>query len=169
VALSRSRTPTCLILSRQALPTVDRASHGAASGLARGGYILADAPNGDPQVILIATGAEVGLCLSAHEALLAEGVACRVVSMPSFALFEAQDIAYRRAVLPPAVTARVAVEAASPLGWDRYAGAEGEIIAMRAFGASGPIGDLMTHFGFTVEAVVSAARRQVQGAASVSR
>ena len=169
VALSRSRTPTCLILSRQALPTVDRATHGAACGLAKGGYILADAPGGDPQVILIASGAEVSLCLCAHEALLAEGVASRVVSMPSFALFEVQDLAYRRAVLPPAVIARVAVEAASPLGWDRYAGTEGEIIAMRSFGASGPIGDLMTRFGFTVEAVVAAAHRQMRMAPDTPR
>ena len=169
VALSQTKTPSCLVLSRQALPTIDRATHGAASGVARGGYILADAPDGAPQVILIASGAEVGLCLRARERLLAEGVAARVVSMPSFALFEAQDIAYRREVLPPAVTARVAVEAASPLGWDRYAGAEGEIIAMRTFGASAPIGDLMTHFGFTVDAVADAALRQIQAKADISR
>ena len=169
VALSQTRTPTCLVLSRQALPTVDRATHGAASGVAKGGYVLADAADGQPEVILIASGAEVGLCLKAHAALLAEGVAARVVSMPSFALFEAQDVAYRRSVLPPAVTARVAVEAASPLGWDRYAGAEGEIIAMRTFGASAPIGDLMTHFGFTVEAVVAAAHRQLQTTADTPR
>ena len=169
VALSQTKTPTCLILSRQALPTVDRASHGAASGLAKGGYILADAPGGNPAVILIASGAEVGLCLKAHEKLLAEGVASRVVSMPSFALFEAQEAGYRRSVLPPSVAARVAVEAASPLGWDRYAGAEGEIIAMRAFGASAPIGDLMTHFGFTAEAVAAAAHRQLQTIADTPR
>ena len=161
LALSQTKTPTCLILSRQALPTVDRATYGAASGVAKGGYILADAPAGAPEVILIASGAEVGLCLQAHDRLLAEGVASRVVSMASFALFEAQDLAYRRSVLPPGVTARVAVEAASPLGWDRYAGAEGEIIAMRAFGASAPIGDLMSRFGFTVDAVVAAAHRQL--------
>ena len=161
VALSQTERPTCLALSRQALPTLDRAHRGAADGVARGGYVLAGA--GVPRVILIASGAEVHLALSAHDRLTAEGVAARVVSMPSWELFEAQDKSYRDQVLPPAVTARVAIEAGSPLGWERYVGRAGEIIAMRDFGASAPIGELMTHFGFTADAVHAAARRQLDG------
>ena len=162
VALSQTGRPTCLALSRQALPTLDRAQYGAAEGVARGGYVLAG--TGHPDVILIASGAEAHLALSAYDRLTADGVAARVVSMPSWELFEAQDQSYRDAVLPPPVGARVAVEAGSPLGWDRYVGATGEIIAMRGFGASAPIGELMTHYGFTVDAVYAAARRQLDGA-----
>ena len=162
VALSQTGRPTCLALSRQALPTLDRAQYGAAEGVARGGYVLAG--TGHPDVILIASGAEAHLALGAYDRLTADGVAARVVSMPSWELFEAQDQSYRDAVLPPPVGARVAVEAGSPLGWDRYVGATGEIIAMRGFGASAPIGELMTHYGFTVDAVYAAARRQLDGA-----
>ena len=161
VALAQTERPTCLALSRQALPTLDRAQYGAADGVARGGYVLAG--QNDPDVILIASGAEVHLALAAHDRLTAEGVAARVVSMPSWELFEAQDHSYRDLVLPPKVTARVAVEAGSPLGWDRYVGPTGETIAMRGFGASAPIGELMTHFGFTVDAVHAAAQRQLNG------
>jgi transketolase len=160
--LGQTDRPACLVLSRQALPTVDRARHGAASGVARGGYVLAEAAGGDPQVILIGSGSEVPLCLSAREQLTADGVRARVVSMPSWELFEAQPRAYRDAVLPPAVPARVTVEAASPLGWDRYAGATGEVLAMRGFGASAPAKDLMARFGFTVDNVCTAARRQLE-------
>jgi transketolase len=161
VILSQNRRPACLVLSRQALPTLDRSRYAPASGLHRGAYVLADAPGGAPEVILIATGSEVSLCVAAYEKLSAEGIAARVVSMPSWELFEAQDDSYRASVLPPEVTARVAVEAAAPLGWDRYAGAAGEIIAMRGFGASAPIKDLLPHFGFTAEHVLEAARAQI--------
>ncbi|MGH6993874.1 MAG: transketolase [Caulobacteraceae bacterium] len=160
-ALEQTRKPTALILSRQALPTLDRGRMGPAEDAAKGGYVLAGDPETTPSIILIATGSEVGLALGAHEKLTAEGIASRVVSMPSFELFEEQDRAWREKVLPPSVSARVAIEAAAPLGWDRYAGAEGEIIAMRSFGASAPIGPLMKHFGFTVEKVLEAARAQL--------
>jgi transketolase len=159
--LEHTDGPSCLVLSRQALPVFDRDIYAPASGLQRGGYVLAGGEETTPQVILIATGSEVSLCVAAYERLKAEGVAARVVSLPSFELFEAQDLAYRERVLPPAVGARVAVEAAAPLGWDRYAGPTGEIIAMRGFGASAPGKDLMHKFGFTVEAVLAAARRQL--------
>ncbi|HWF77948.1 MAG TPA: transketolase [Caulobacteraceae bacterium] len=152
--------PVALSLSRQALPTLDRARYAPAAGLARGGYVLADAEGGAPDVILIASGSEVILCVEAREKLAAEGVKARVVSMPCWELFEAQSAEYRQSVLPPSVAARVAVEAASPLGWDRYAGPTGEIIAMRSFGASAPIKDVMRHFGFTTEHVVEAALAQ---------
>ncbi|MEP6967131.1 MAG: transketolase, partial [Pseudomonadota bacterium] len=161
VILAQSEKPACLILSRQAMPTLDRTRYAPADGVAKGGYVLAGGRDERPEVILIATGAEVGLAVGAYERLVAEGIAARVVSLPSWELFEAQDRAWRDHVLPPDVTARVTVEAASPLGWDRYAGPTGEIIAMRSFGASAPIGPLMTHFGFTVEAVYEAARRQL--------
>jgi transketolase len=162
VILSQTEQPACLILSRQAMPTLDRETYAPASGVAKGAYVLADTPGGPPQVILMASGAEVGLCVAAAKTLEAEGKRVRLVSMPSFDLFEAQPPAYRREVLPPQITARVAVEAASPLGWDRYAGPEGEILAMRGFGASAPGDDLMKHFGFTPERVVAAARRQLK-------
>ena len=158
VALAQTERPTCLAFSRQALPTLDA---GASAGVARGGYVVAGDPAATPQVVLIASGAEVHLALSAHARLVAEGVSARVVSMPSWELFEEQDQTYRDAVIPPDVAARVTIEAGSPLGWDRYAGPTGEIIAMRGFGASAPIADLMLHFGFTADAVHAAARRQL--------
>jgi transketolase len=156
--------PVALSLSRQALPTLDRAKYAAADGLARGGYVLADAEGGAPEVILMASGSEVILCVEAQEKLAGQGVRARVVSMPCWELFEAQGPEYRQSVLPSAITARVAVEAAAPFGWDRYAGPTGEIIAMRSFGASAPIKDVMRHFGFTTEHVVEAALAQVKGA-----
>jgi transketolase len=158
VILSQSVRPAAIALSRQTLPVLDRARLAPASGLARGGYVLADC---EPPIalILIACGGEVAMCLEARERLAGEGVRCRLVSMPSFDLFEAQDEAWRRSVLPPEVGARLAVEAASPLGWDRYAGPAGEIIAMRRFGASAPYPDLRKRFGFTADAIVEAARR----------
>jgi len=161
--------PACLVLSRQALPTLDRARYASARGLARGAYVLADHGSGPPALILMATGSEVSLCVAAYERLAREGVGVRVVSMPSWELFEAQDEAYRRAVLPPRVTARVAVEAAASLGWDRYVGAEGEVIAMRSFGASAPIEALRARFGFTPDDVLAAARRQLARAGSPVR
>jgi transketolase len=162
--LAQTERPACFSFSRQALPTLDRSRYSPAKGVAKGAYVLADAEGGDPEVILIGAGAEVHLCLDAYDKLIAEGVKARVVSMPSWDLFEAQDQAYRDQVLPPKVTARVAVEAAAALGWDRYAGSTGEIIAMRSFGSSAPAKDLFKHFGFTADKVLEAARRQLDRA-----
>ncbi|MEW6320483.1 MAG: transketolase [Acidobacteriota bacterium] len=155
--------PVALVLSRQALPTLDRTRYASAAGVARGAYVLATAPGGPPEVILMATGSEVSLCVAAHEELVASGVRSRVVSMPCWELFEEQDQPYRDSVLPPAVTARVAVEQASTFGWERYTGLAGRVIGMRSFGASAPLKALLTRFGFTVNAVVAAAR-EVQAA-----
>jgi transketolase len=143
------------------LPTLDRGKYAPASGLARGAYVLADAEGGAPDVILVATGSEVPLCIEAQGQLKEKGVKARVVSMPCWELFEAQPPDYRESVLPAAITARVTVEAAAALGWDRYAGPSGEIIAMRSFGESAPIKDVMRRFGFTPEHVVEAALAQV--------
>ena len=162
--LAQTHKPACLVLSRQAAPTIDRTKYASAEGLARGAYVVAGAADETPEVILMGSGVELDLCLQAHERLVADGVRSRVVSMPCWEWYEEQDKAYRDSVLPPAVTARVAVEMAAPLGWDRYAGAEGEIIAMRSFGASAPLGPLMKKFGFTADHVVEAARRQIAGA-----
>jgi transketolase len=158
--------PVALSLSRQALPTLDRGKYAPASGLARGAYVLAEAPGvseegGAPDVILIASGSEVPLCIEAQGQLNEKGVKARVVSMPSWQLFEAQPLDYRESVLPAAISARVAVEAAAALGWDRYAGPTGEIIAMRSFGESAPTKDVMRRFGFTPEHVIEAALAQV--------
>jgi len=153
--------PVALILSRQAMPTIDRTKFGAASGVAKGAYVLADAPGGKPDVILMGTGSEVGLCMSAWEALSKGGVKARVVSMPSWELFEHQSQEYRDSVLPPAVTARVAVEQASTFGWHRYIGLTGAAIGMKTFGASAPLKELQKKFGFTVDAVVDAAKQQL--------
>jgi len=155
--------PACLVLSRQALPTLDRARFAPAAGVSRGAYVLADAEGGPPQVILIATGSEVSLCVEAQAALAARGVRARVVSMPSWELFEAQPPGYREQVLPAAITARVAVEAGSPQGWDRYVGPRGEVIAMHRFGASAPIKDLLPRFGFTADHIRDAALAQLEG------
>jgi transketolase len=155
--------PTVLVLTRQALPTVDRTKYAAASGLARGAYVLADAPGGRPDVLLMATGSEVALCLGAHEQLTTGGVKSRVISMPSWELFERQSQEYRESVIPPSVTARVAVEQASTFGWAHYTGATGVIIGMRTFGASAPLKALETKFGFTPDHLVAAARAQVAG------
>jgi transketolase len=162
VALAHKHQPACLILSRQALPTFDRGRFAPASGLARGAYIMAEA-GGDrvPEVILIGTGSEVAICVEIYDKLTAEGVAARVVSMPSWELFEQQDQTYRDQVLPPAVTRRVVVEQASVIGWDRYAGSKGAIIGMKTFGASAPLKDLLNKFGFTPEHVYAAAREQL--------
>lgn len=161
LVLRQHHHPACLILSRQALPTVDRTVYAPASGVQRGAYVLADAEGGAPEVILMATGSEVGLCLEAHEALKAEGVRSRVVSMPCWEVFDEQDEAYKDEVLPPGILARVAVEQGAALGWERFAGMKGHIIAMRTFGSSAPVKDLMKHFGFTKEKVVEAAKQQI--------
>jgi transketolase len=161
VVLALRHQPACLILSRQNLPTFDRARYAAASGVARGAYVLADAGNGPPEVILIGTGSEVQICVDVYEKLKVEGIGARVVSMPSWELFEQQDENYRASVLPPGVTRRVAVEQASVLGWDRYAGTQGTIIGMKTFGASAPLKDLLSKFGFTPENVYAAAKEQL--------
>ena len=159
--MTLKKEPVALVLTRQAVPTFDRTKYASARGVARGAYIMADAEGGKPQVILMATGSEVYLCIDAYENLKAEGVRARVVSMPSWELFEHQDRSYREQVLPPKVTARVAVEQASFMGWARYAGAGGGIIGMHTFGASAPIKDLQKKFGFTSDAIVQAAREQL--------
>jgi transketolase len=158
IIMKLPKEPVALILTRQALPTFDRTNYRSAAGVARGAYILADAEGGKPQVILMATGSEVYLCIEAYEKLKAEGIRARVVSMPSWDLFEHQDQSYRDQVLPPDVTARVAVEQASTFGWAQYAGPKGCIIGMRTFGASAPLKDLQKKFGFTTDAVLQAAR-----------
>jgi transketolase len=153
--------PAALVLSRQALPTLDRSSLGAASGVAQGGYILAEAADGRPDVILLATGSEVQLALAARDELEPQGIHTRVVSMTCWELFDRQPEEYRSQVLPPSVTARVAVEQASTLGWDRYVGSGGKVIGMHTFGASAPLKQLLTNFGFTPERVAEAARELV--------
>jgi transketolase len=161
VIIGQTHQPVCLVLSRQPLPTFDRARYASAAGVARGAYIMADVEHGKPAVILIGTGSEVALCIEVHETLKQDGISARVVSMPSWELFEQQDQAYRDSVLPPDVTARVSVEAGSVIGWDRYVGMSGARIGMRTFGASAPIEDLMMKFGFTREKVLAAAKQQL--------
>ncbi len=150
--------PAALALSRQPLPTLDRTKYAAASGLARGAYVLADAPGSNPEVILIGSGSEVSLCIDAHEELVAEGIRSRVVSMPSWDIFEQQAPEYQDSVLPAAVTARVAVEQASTLGWERYVGRSGRVIGMKTFGASAPLKELQRKFGFEPERVTEIAK-----------
>ncbi len=164
VIMKQRHTPVALILTRQALPTLDRGKHAAASGLARGAYILADAPNGNPDVLLLATGSEVALCVQAYEQLAREGIKARVVSMPCWRLFEDQDQTYRDSVLPPTVKARVSVEEGSSFGWERYVGENGESLGMHFFGASAPLKFLLKKFGFTPEHVVEAAKVQLRRA-----
>jgi len=159
--------PAALALSRQPLPTLDRSKYAAASGVARGAYVLADAPGGNPEVILIGSGSEVSLCVDAHEKLLAEGIRSRVVSMPSWDIFEHQTQEYQDSVLPPYVMARVAVEQASTLGWERYVGRSGRVIGMKTFGASAPLKELQRKFGFEPERVAEIAK-QLLGKASQS-
>ncbi|HVY49531.1 MAG TPA: transketolase [Minicystis sp.] len=154
--------PVCLVLSRQAMPTLDRAKLAPASGAAKGAYVLADAQK--PEVLLLGTGTELSLCVDAYDKLRAEGIGARVVSMPSWEIFEEQDESYRRAVLPPEITARVSVEAAGTFGWSRYVGATGASIGMSTFGASAPLKDLSKKFGFSVEGVVAAAKKQLERA-----
>ena len=161
VILGLKTEPACLVLSRQKLPTFDRTRYAPASGLARGAYVMADAPGGEPQVILIATGSEVQLCVEVYEKLKAENIRARVVSMPSFELFERQDESYRRRVLPPEIQARVTVEAAATLGWDRYAGPTGTIIGLHSFGGSAPGTALMKKFGFVPDKILQAATDQI--------
>jgi transketolase len=159
VAMQHTRGPVGLVLTRQKLPVLDRATLAPASGTSRGAYVLIDAgQHTPPELILIATGSEVSLALAAHVQLAGEGVRSRVVSMPSWELFAAQPLDYRDTVLPPAVRARVSVEAASPFGWERYVGPTGAIIGVDRFGASAPGPVVMERYGFTVEHVIETAR-----------
>ena len=158
VALSQKHRPAIVVLSRQPLPTLDRSRLAPARGVAKGAYVLADPAQGEPEVILIATGSEVSLAVAAHDLLGAEGIRSRVVSMPSWDIFELQPRDYRDAVLPPAVTARVAIEQASTFGWSRYVGDRGKVIGMETFGASAPLKELMKKFGFEPGNVVAAAK-----------
>jgi transketolase len=162
VIIGLSHQPACLVLSRQPLPTFDRTRFAPASELARGAYVLADPARGKPAVILIGTGSEVALCLNAYEHLAREGVPARVVSMPSWELFEQQDRSYRESILPPDITARVSAEMGSVIGWDRYVGATGAMVGMHTFGSSAPLKDLLAKFGFTAEKVLAAAQDQVR-------
>jgi transketolase len=161
VIMQLHHEPAAIVLSRQALPIIDRSVYGPAIGVAQGAYILADADDGQPQVLLLATGSEVALCLQAYQQLKQEGIKARVVSMPSWELFERQPQDYRDYVLPPEVTARVAVEQASTLGWAHYVGLKGTVIGMRTFGSSAPLKDLLVKFGFTPDKIVSAAKAQL--------
>ena len=161
VILKLKHEPACLILCRQALPTLDRSRYAPASGVAKGAYVLADFGGAPPKVILIGTGSEVALCIDAAEALAAEGVPARLVSMPSCELFEQQDAAYRESVLPDAIDARVAVEQASTIGWAHYVGRKGAVVGMKTFGASAPLKNLLTKFGFTTENLVKVAKEQI--------
>ena len=156
--------PAVLALSRQPLPTFDRSKYASAAGVARGAYVMADAPGGPPEIILIASGSEVSLVVEAHEALAARGIRSRVVSMPSWDIFEHQPQSYRERCCRPSVTARIAVEQASALGWERYVGAGGRVIGMKTFGASAPLKELQRKFGFEPDKVVAAARSDMLGA-----
>jgi len=157
-ALNRQEGPSALILSRQKLPIIDRTGLAPAEGVHRGAYILAEAPQGTPEILILATGSEVHLALAAYEKLVQEGVAVRVVSMPSWEVFEAQGAGYREEVLPTKIKARLAIEAAVSMGWERYVGLEGKVIGIDRFGASAPGAVVLEKFGFTPEAVVTAVR-----------
>jgi transketolase len=161
VILQLRHEPVALVLSRQALPTLDRSKYAPASGLAKGAYVLADVDGGKPDVLLLASGSEVGLCVRAHEQLKTEQIKARVVSMPSWEIFEHQSREYRDSVIPPEVSARVSVELASTLGWERYVGLSGYSIGMKTFGASAPLKELQQKFGFTSDNVVAAAKEQL--------
>ena len=156
VALEHSGGPVALVLSRQKLPVIDQEKHGNASGLERGAYILSDAEN--PQIILIATGSEVQLALKAAAMLMQDSIAVRVVSMPSWELFERQDAAYKEKVLPPSLKKRLSVEAGSPLGWHKYVTDEGDVVGITKFGESAPGDEVMKAYGFSTENIVLKAK-----------
>ncbi len=158
IILQHTHGPSTLVLTRQAMPTFDRSKYAPAAGVAKGAYVLADAPGGKPDVILMGSGSEVSLCVEAGEKLNAAGIKARVVSMPSWELFERQDAAYKESVLPASVSARVSVEMASTFGWERYVGLKGKMIGMRSFGASAPLKDLLKKFGIEADKVVAAAK-----------
>ncbi|HZU32892.1 MAG TPA: transketolase [Candidatus Angelobacter sp.] len=162
VIMQLKHEPAALVLSRQPLPTIDRSKYASAAGVAKGAYVLADAPDGKPELILLATGSEVSLCLSVYETLTAEGRKVRVVSMPAWEIFEKQSGEYRESVLPAGVTARISVEQASTFGWAQYVGHAGISLGMKTFGASAPLKELQKKFGFTPEAVLAAARELLE-------
>jgi transketolase len=161
VIMQTKDRPVCLVLSRQAIPTLDRTKYAPASGVMQGAYVLADTPDHLPDVLLLATGSEVALCIAAYEQLTAEGIKARVISMPSWELFEHQSQAYRDSVLPPNIAPRVAVEEASTFGWERYTGRGGAILGLHTFGLSAPMKVVTQHFGFEPAHVVAAAREQI--------
>jgi len=160
VALEHQGGPVLIVLTRQGLPVIDQTKYGSASQLEKGAYIVTDPPE-KPKLILIATGSEVALIMEAQVKLKEQGIPARVVSMPSWELFEKQDSAYKEKVLPAGIRKRLAVETASPIGWHRYVTDEGAIIGMTTFGESGPAGDLMKFFGFTVDEVVNKAKQLI--------
>jgi transketolase len=166
VALDRTHCPVAMVMTRQNVPVFDRSKYASAEGVQRGGYVLADPEEGDPELILIATGSEVQLALGAHERLEGEEIRSRVVSLPCWEIFEKQDRSYRDEVLPPGVTARLAIEEASPLGWERWTGSEGAIMGMTTFGQSAPFADVEAEFGFTVDNVTKVAREVAARAAA---
>jgi transketolase len=167
VIIQLKHQPVALVLSRQALPTLDRSKYASASGVAKGAYILADASNGSPEVILMSTGSEVSLCIAAYETLKAEGIQARVVSMPSWEIFEKQDVSYRHQVFPPALKARVSVEQSATFGWSQYVGPTGKTIGMHSFGSSAPLKDLLKKFGFVPDKIVEAAKESIANSKSV--
>jgi transketolase len=154
-----------MVLTRQNVPVFDRAKYASAEGAQRGGYVLADPEDGDPDLILIATGSEVQLAIGAHEQLKEDGIRSRVVSLPCWEIFEKQDQSYRDEVLPPDIVARLAIEEGSPLGWEKWVGTEGRIMGMTTFGQSAPFKDVETEFGFTVDNVAKAAREVAEATA----
>jgi len=164
LTMEQTHQPVALVLTRQDVPVLDRSTYASADGLRRGGYVLADPEDGDPELILIATGSEVALAVEAHEKLIADGVRSRVVSLPSWYLFDQEDEEYRESVLPSGVKARIAIEEASTLGWDRYVGTTGRMIGMHTFGSSAPLKDVQDEFGFTPEKVVETARSVLDAA-----
>ena len=161
--MDRHHQPAALVLTRQNVPVLDRSRYASAEGLRRGGYVLADPDGADPEVILIATGSEVALAIAAHEQLVSDGIRSRVVSLPCWELFDRQDDAYRDTVLPPEIKARVSVEEASTVGWDRWVGPSGRMIGMHTFGSSAPLKDVQSRFGFTPDKVAEAAREVLAG------
>ena len=163
VIMHKKHEPVVLVLSRQNMPTLDRTRFAPASGVAKGAYVLIDPPNGHrPDIILMATGTEVGLAVEAYEKLTAEGVNARVVSMPSWELFDHQDAAYRNSVLPHNIKARISIEMSSTMGWHRYVGDEGVIIGMKTFGASAPLKELAKKFGFHTEGIIASAHEMLR-------
>jgi transketolase len=165
IAIERTHNPVALVLTRQNVPVLDRSRYASAEGVRRGGYVLADPEDGDPEIILISTGSEVQLAVAAHEMLSGEGIRSRVVSLPCWELFDRQEAAYRDEVLPPSVTTRIAIEEGSPMGWERYVGDAGTIIGMTTFGQSAPFKDVEAEFGFTPEKIAGVVREVAERAA----
>jgi transketolase len=161
--------PAVIALTRQPVPTIDRREYAAAAGVARGAYVLADLPGENPELILIATGSDVAVALDAHEQLTEQGIRSRVVSMPSWDIFELQPEEYRESVLPPNIKARIAIEQGSTLGWDRYVGESGHVIGMHTFGASAPLKELQKKFGFEPSSIVKVATAMLDSSANAEQ